>query len=543
MKPRFPVVLLVLASLVLAAATPAGAEVIIEFSDIRGHNSEIYIRALLYGSIVEPSEDRRFRPDEPVTRLDFAVWTARALELEAPEVAEPPFRDWDAVPEQYRPQVAAVRAAGLIEGYADGTFRPAPGLTRVEMALILGRYLVGLGVKPETRQFLRFSDGQEVPGWAADASAAVRTGVILPRPGVPGAPGRFAPFEAVTRAEAAQMVIRFRDVVQEISPMPRAPVTPPSVLPRAIVLAYFVNTDSAYQSLLEHGSGIDILAYVSYSLSGAGELAGVDSPRTMAWAAAKGRPVLAMLGNHDRAVNSRLLNSPAARQRAIQALLGLMDRGYSGVDLNFENLDPADRTAYTSFVAEVVAALRPGSYLVTTSVPARNAAMMAQTWATAYDYAGLGRLVDYMLVMTYDQHYSTSVPGPVGALNWASSVMAYATSQVAPSKLLLGIPSYGYQWPENGGRATAIFARSAIARAEELGIPLVPDPVTAELTFRYRHPETGIWYRVWVTEPKGLAMKLGLIAEYNLGGLGMWRVGYEPPTYWEEFRRALLPRR
>ncbi len=536
---------LVLAACLILPVTGTHAQVIIDFTDVRGHNSEMFIRALLYAGVVEPTEDRRFRPNEPVNRLDFAVWTARALELPVPEAVELAFKDLGTIPADLQPLVAAAVAAGLIQGYPDGTFRPGGQLRRVEMALIFGRYLVPLGVQPDTRFFHLFADADTIPvDWAAEAAAAVRTGIIQPRPWQPGSPGRFEPFEPVTRAEAAEMVVRFRDVVQELDPVERAPKTSPAILPRAIVLAYYRHFgDATYQSLIAYGDGIDLLVYVSYSLGGDGRLAGLDRRDVMAWAAEKQKPVLAMIGNHNRQVNSQLLNSPTARRQAVESLLALMERGYSGVDLNFENVDPADRDAYTGFVAEVAAALRPRGYLVTTSVPARTAATAAQAWARAYDYAGLGRSVDYMLVMTYDQHYSTSQPGPVGALNWADQVMAYAVSQVASHKLLLGVPSYGYQWPEAGGTGTAVFARSAIARAVELGVPLEPDPVTAELTYRYLHPERGIWYRVYVTEPKGLAMKLGLIAKYNLGGLGMWQLGYEPPEYWEVFRRVLLPRR
>jgi len=532
----------VLLCLVVLGAQVA-AQVIVEFGDIQGHGSESFIRALLFGGIIDMTEDRRFQPDIPVTRLDFAVWAARALELTTPEVSQPPFTDWGTIPEANRPQVAAIRAADLIRGFPDGSFGPTRGLRRVEMALILGRYLVRLGVKADPRFFHLFADGAQVPAWAAEASAAVRTRVFLARPVMPGAPGRFAPDEPVTRAEAAELVVRFRDIVQELAPIKKAPITPPAVLPRALVLVYYVNTDAAYRHLQEFGDQIDILVYVSYVLRGDGRLVGIDSPRTMAWGAARGRPIVAKLGNHDRSVNRELLNDPAARRRAVDGVRELMARGYSGVDLNFENVDPADRDAYTSFVAEVAAALRPQGYLVVASVPARTAAMLRQHWATAYDYAGIGRSVDFLMVMTYDQHHRTSPPGPVGALNWAEQVIQFAVSQVPSAKVLLGIPAYGYQWPDGGGPATAIFARSAINRAREANVPLAPCPVTAELTFRYRHPERGTWYRVWVTEPQGLGMKLGLIDRHNLGGLGMWRLEFEPPEYWQEFRRALWPRR
>ena len=527
----------------LALGARVTAQAMVEFGDIRGHGSEPFIRALLYGGIIDMTDDRRFRPDVSVTRLDFAVWTARALELTPPEIPQPPFTDWGAIPEANRSQVAATWAADLIRGFPDGSFQPTRGLRRVEMAVLLGRYLVRLGVKADPRFFHLFADGADVPAWAVEASAAVRTRVFLARPGTPGAPGRFAPNELVTRAEAAEIIVRFRDVVQGLAPIEKAPITPPAVLPRALALVYYVNTNAAYRHLQEFGDHIDILVYVSYVLRGDGRLVGIDSPRTMAWGAARGRPILAKLGNHDQSANRQLLNDPAARRRAVDELLELMTRGYSGVDLNFEDVDPADRDAYTSFVAEVAAALRPQGYLIVASVPARTAAMLRQPWARAYDYAGISRSVDFLMVMTYDQHHRTSPPGPVGALNWSDQAIRLAVSEVPSAKVLLGIPAYGYQWPEGGGTATAIFARSAIARAREFNIPLVPCPVTAELTFRYRHPDRGTWYRVWVTEPQGLRMKLGLIERYNLGGFGMWRLEFEPPEYWQEFRRALMPRR
>ncbi len=527
---------------VAGVPAPAGAQ-LTGFSDVSGHWAEAWVQAVFLAGIVTVPEDLRFRPDEPVTRLDLAVWTAKAMELlpVPPDPGAPaPFRDWDQVPEAERGHVLAAVRGGLLKGYPDGTFGPARSITRAELGTIFGRALVSLGVKPEARFLMVFGDAAEIPAWAEPASAAVKARVILGRPG-PGA-ALFAPRATSSRAEAVVMLTRFLEARAQLVPLGLARIVP---IPRSrtVVLGYFVNTDAAYQELLVRGRGVNVLVYTSYVIAADGALVGFDSPRTLRWATENRRPLLVMFGNHDQATNRAFLNNPAAVDRAVSAMVELMKRGYSGVNLDFENVDPADRDAYTAFAGKVWAALQPRGYLVTLSVPARTAQTAVSSWGRAYDYRALGQVSHYVTVMTYDQHYPTGPPGPIGSLAWADEVVRYAVSQMDPRKVLLGVPAYGYDWPttadgtRSAGRARSIAPADAVRLAAERGARPEYQPVHAETTFRYVAGD-GTPRVVWFTDHVGLQAKLGLVSRYGLGGVAMWRMGLEPVEYWARFEEA-----
>lgn len=514
------------------------------FVDIDGHWARSFIMSLQLARVLDVPEDGKFSPEEKITRLDFTYYVAKAMELDPVEPApgaeggpEAPFKDWDQIPEGRRGLVAAAVNAEIIKGYPDGTFRPANPITRAELALIFGRALIRLGEEPSDRHFYMFADMEAIPDWASDSSAAVKAGIVKGRAGRSGWKPYYAPHENTTRAEAATMIYRFVQVRFDLLGI-EMPKPDRELLPARLNTAYYVREEQAMASLERYGEDLDLVFYAGYQIGTDGTLWGTDSVRLAEWAQETNTPVLVMLGNHDRAENSKILNDLQVQQAAVERLLQLMQKGYAGVNIDFEMVAPEDREAYTRFVTMVASALRPRGYLVTVALPARNAATANSSWGRSYDYEAIGAVVDYAVIMTYDQHYNGGPYGPIGGLDWMTEIMKYATSTIPSKKLLLGIPSYGRSWPLNGGSGVAIRA----TRAEELirtkGVTPTYDPQTAEVSFRYTD-DNGVARIAYYTDARGLEAKLGLVREMNLGGMAMWRLGYETPDYWPVMRKML----
>lgn len=513
-----------------------------EFTDIRGHWAEYIIRSMFQAGIVDPSPENLFRPDAKVTRLDFAVWTAKTLELGAQRPQQPPFTDWDAIPDQFKGYIAAMKSAGLLTGYPDGTFRPSSPITRAELGVIFGRALIKLGVEPELRFFKAFEDWETIPDWAYEASAAVKARVILGRPGRDMA--LFAPNDNTTRAEALTMIQRFMAKRMELQP-PAAPEVyrPPAGKP--IAAAYYVNTDDAYSSLLQNSKHIDMLVYASYMIARDGSLNGIDSPRTLQWGADNKKPVLVMFANHIQEANHGFLNDPAAQERAISAIAELVRNGYSGINLDFEYVPAEDRSRFTYFVRALASRLRPMGYLVTISVPAKARENLESNWVGAFDYEALGQICDYIMIMTYDQHWKGGPPGPIGSLPWMESVLQYACGEIRPEKILIGLPLYGYDWPlpasaadNSKPAARAIVAQGGLNLMAKWGVGSTWDREGAEETFTYVD-EQGIRHVVYFNTPRSMEAKVPLQAKYGTAGIITWRLGYELPGTWDVISRAL----
>src|SRR5690606_29210105 len=141
-------------------------------------------------------------------------------------------------------------------------------------------------------------------------------------------------------------------------------------------------------------------------------------PMTLAWAARTGTPLVAMIAAHDRSINDALLRDPEAQQRFIQNARALTAKGYSGVHLNFEYVPAVHRDTFTRLVQELAAGLKSQGLHISIAVPAKTREDLSSDWVGAFDDEALGRVVDYVMVMTYDHHWRGGPPGPVGGIPW-----------------------------------------------------------------------------------------------------------------------------
>jgi hypothetical protein len=142
--------------------------------------------------------DGSFKPEQTVTRAEFATMLGRAFSLNATET-EISFADEAQIPAWARPHIAGAVAAGIISGYGDGTFRADQGLTRSEMAALIVRLK---GIAPLPGATPPFSDWDQTPGWARPYIAAAYEAGLIKGTGQ----GRFAPARFATRAEAAVLL-------------------------------------------------------------------------------------------------------------------------------------------------------------------------------------------------------------------------------------------------------------------------------------------------------------------------------------------------
>ncbi|WP_146200602.1 NEAT domain-containing protein [Paenibacillus agaridevorans] len=176
---------------------------IIKFSDTTNHWAKSTIEQAVKLGIVNGFSDGSFRPDNIVTRGEFAVMISRALGLEG-EGDGDALQDFGSIPAWAQSHVARVVTAGLIGGFEDATFRSGGQLTRAQLAVIISR---AAGLKLEEDASLSFNDTESVPAWAQkEVAAAVTAGLIQGKDG-----NRFDPNATATRAEALTLIIRLLD--------------------------------------------------------------------------------------------------------------------------------------------------------------------------------------------------------------------------------------------------------------------------------------------------------------------------------------------
>src|SRR5574341_2177335 len=249
-------------------------------------------------------------------------------------------------------------------------------------------------------------------------------------------------------------------------------------------VGYWVEYDpSSLLTVNAHGSALNWVIAAQFTLAGSsGGVTGTHVEDVVKSARARGAAVHFQVSNYingswSREAVHRVLTRRQPRDRTIRDILGYLDRyGYDGVSVDFENVAPADRSALTAFVIRLAGAVHGRGKVLTIAVPAKTRDDPANDWNGAFDYTMLAGAADAIIVMAYDEHWSTSAPGPVASFNWVDAVAAFALSETGRAKIILGVAFYGYAWPATGP-AEGISMREAVDRANRAGVTVQWDSV------------------------------------------------------------------
>lgn len=221
----------------------------------------------------------------------------------------------------------------------------------------------------------------------------------------------------------------------------------------------------------------------------------------------------------------QVLNNPTSRTNLVNNIFYLVShKGYGGVNIDFERINSEDRDLFTGFLRQLKDRFERESYVLTIAVPTKNSEDIP--WLEGYDYGGIGAVVDFMFIMAYDWHYPGSEPGPVAPITEVQRTVEFAIDRVPRSKIILGVPLYGYDWSipyEPGGLASALSNQNAINTAMRYQSPVQYSDNFETPYFRYRD-EQGLAHEVWFEDVRSIGMKMRLVQDYNLAGIGAWQL-------------------
>ncbi len=242
-------------------------------------------------------------------------------------------------------------------------------------------------------------------------------------------------------------------------------------------------------------------------------------------------------GRFNNRLISSVVNNEIYAETLIQNLLYLMEeKGYRGVDIDFEYILAEDRDAFSAFVWQVAEAMREQGYRTSVALAPKTSSDQPGLLYEGKDYRALGEAADSVLLMTYEWGYTYSPPMAVAPINKVRQVVEYALTEIAAEKIDLGIPNYGYDWPlpyEKGvTKATTINNVQAVRIAIEQGAQIQFDETAQTPYFRYTDRANGTEHEVWFEDVRSLQAKFNLIEEYSLRGCGYWQIMQWFRTNW-----------
>ena len=231
-----------------------------------------------------------------------------------------------------------------------------------------------------------------------------------------------------------------------------------------------------------------------------------------------------------------LLENETAQKALIDAIAANMaEKGYQGLDVDFEYLEGRQAAAYTAFIDALRQRLNPLGWPVIVALAPKSSAEQRGLLYEAHDYAALSHAANAVLLMTYEWGYTAGPPMAVAPLPQVRRVLDYALTEMAPEKIFLGVPTYGYDWPlpfrQGITRAPSLSPQEALALARRYGAEIQYDETAQSPWFRYT-AETGTVHEVWFEDARSSLAKLRLAAGNGLQGVGLWNLMRDAPqTY------------
>lgn len=251
-------------------------------------------------------------------------------------------------------------------------------------------------------------------------------------------------------------------------------------------------------------------------------------------------PRLIMESDTKTAVHS-FLNDQRKRQIVIQQITAAaIANKWDGVNIDIENVNKRDRTIFSAFVEQISNALH--AHKITISIDLPYESMNTHNQQTPFDHTALAKYCDYLILMGYDQHWSTDPnPGPTTSLPWLKNALTEMTATGIPAKkIILGLPTYTRIWKQN--KKGNIVVNPAISNefAEQLlqqeKRPLKWDNHLGVYYTEYL--KGGLTQRIWFTKATSYASYLQLLSQYHLAGSAWWDLDLVSATYWNKIQAS-----
>ena len=219
-----------------------------------------------------------------------------------------------------------------------------------------------------------------------------------------------------------------------------------------------------------------------------------------------------------------------------------------GINIDIENVTPNERSAYVNFAKLLREKL--GSDKIISVAVAANPYGTKTGWAGSYDYAGLAKYCDYLMIMAYDESYYGSTPGPVASIGSVEKSIKYALSVVSKDKIVLGLPFYGRIWSSGGGAPSGYGVSNSTIESliknysGTVSVDSQTKAACATITVKATDTKPIIagkalaagTYQIWYSNEQSIKAALELVTKYDIKGTGSWSLGQEESTTWDYYK-------
>lgn len=298
------------------------------------------------------------------------------------------------------------------------------------------------------------------------------------------------------------------------------------------------DSNAAFSEDMQDVTGVNVVSPTWFSISSNdGDLSSLASSEYVTAAHEKGMEVWGLMDNFNAETDTTtVLGNTSSRENLEgQLITEALNNGMDGINIDIETLPEEASESYVQFMRELSVKCRNNNLVLSVDVPP------PYDFNTHYNRKALGEVVDYMMVMGYDEHYVGSEAGWVASLSYERNGITGTLESVSKDKIISGIPFYTRLWKTNASGEVSSQAIGMDHADEILSQYKVTAAWSEETSQDYAEftDEEGNFCQIWLENEKSIEEKMKLVQQYDLGGVAEWKLGFERAAIWNVIEKYI----
>lgn len=278
-------------------------------------------------------------------------------------------------------------------------------------------------------------------------------------------------------------------------------------------------------------TGVNVISPTWYSIiDNEGNISSLASSDYVAQAHEKGLQVWGLVDNFNENISTtEILSRTSSRQNLVRQLVdAALSAGLDGINIDFEYLEEAVGIHFLQFLRELSVETHKNNLVLSVDNP------VPEDFTSHYDRAEQGRVVDYVIIMGYDEHYvGSEEAGSVASLPWVEKGIQDTLAEVPAERVINAVPFYSRLWK----------TLAETLSSEAIGMGQVQEVISKYKVETYWDKNTsqnygtfeneGAEFQIWIEDAQSIAEKVKLSSKYNLAGVAAWKLGFESSDVWQ----------
>ena len=288
--------------------------------------------------------------------------------------------------------------------------------------------------------------------------------------------------------------------------------------------------NSGMEKVVANTSGMNVISPTWFKLSdNKGNYTSIASKDYVDAAHKKNLQVWPLIDNFSKDISTlKILSSSENRKNLISNLIADAKKyGFDGINIDFESLTQDNAPHFIQFIRELSVSCRNNKIVLSVDVP------IPASYNMYYERDELAEVVDYVINMGYDEHYSGSDEGSSASIDFVKNSITDSLTEVPKEKLINAVPVYTRVWTKENDKvtSTALGMVGAATWVKENNVNLTWDEEVGQYVGQTTVGNATKY--IWMEDERSMKLKMDAVKEADLAGVAVWKLGLEPKEIWD----------